>query len=50
MILLFYVKEHPNAQQAVVLVLKRLRRRGHSLKAHLSDWEKPGIKHVKHLN
>ena len=30
----FYVQEHPKAQSAVVLVLKRLRRRGHGLKSH----------------
>ena len=28
---------------AVVLVLKRLRRRGNGLKSHPTDWEKPGI-------
>ena len=33
----------PEAQPAVVLVLKRLRRRGNGLKSHLTDWEKPGI-------
>ena len=31
------------AQPAVVLVLKRLRRRGNGLKSHPTDWEKPGI-------
>ena len=31
------------AQQAVVLVLKRLRRRDNCLKSHPTDWEKPGI-------
>ena len=31
MVLWFYVQEHPKAQPAVVLVLKRLRRRGHGL-------------------
>ena len=41
--LLFYVQEHPKAQPAVVLVLKRLRRRGNGLKSHLADWEKPVI-------
>ena len=41
--LLFYVQEHPKAQPAVVLVLKRLRRRGSGLKSHPTDWEKPGI-------
>ena len=39
----FYVREHPKAQPAVVLVLKRLRRRDISLKSHQTDWEKPGI-------
>ena len=32
-----------DAQPAVVLVLKRLRRRGHGFKSHPTDWEKPGI-------
>ena len=41
--LLFYVQEHPKAQPAVVLVLKRLRRRSNGLKSHPTDWEKPGI-------
>ena len=31
------------AQPAVVLVLKRLRRRVNGLKSHPTDWEKPGI-------
>ena len=39
----FVVQELPKAQPAVVLVLKRLRRRGNSLKSHPTDWEKPGI-------
>ena len=39
----FYVQELPKAQPAVVLVLKRLRRRGNGLKSHSTDWEKPGI-------
>ena len=39
----FYVQELRKAQLAVVLVLKRLRRRVHGLKSHLTDWEKPGI-------
>ena len=39
----FYVQEHPKAQPAVVLVLKRLRRRDNGLKSHPKDWEKPGI-------
>ena len=34
----------PQGSPAVVLILKRLRRRGHSLKSHRTDWEKPGIK------
>ena len=38
----FYVQEHPKAQPAVVLGLKRLRRRGNGLKSHPTDWEKPG--------
>ena len=44
MVLLFYVHEHPKAKQAVFLILKCLRRRGHGLKFHTTDWEKPGIK------
>ena len=43
MVLWFYVQELPKAQPAVVLVLKRLRRRGISLKSHPTDWEKRGI-------
>ena len=43
MVLWFYVQEHPKAQQAVALVLKRLRRRSHGLKSHPTDWEKLGI-------
>ena len=43
MFLRFHVKEHPKAQPAVVLVLKRLRRRDNGLKSHPADWEKPGI-------
>ena len=39
----FYVQELPKAQLVVVLVLKRLRRRGSGLKSHPTDWEKPGI-------
>ena len=34
----FYVQELPKAQTAVVLVLKRLRRRGNGLKSHPTDW------------
>ena len=44
MVLWFYVQEHPKAQPAVCLILKRLRRRSHGLKSHPTDWEKPGIK------
>ena len=43
MVLWFNVQELPKAKPAVVLVLKRLRRRGNSLKSHPTDWEKPGI-------
>ena len=43
MVLWFYVQELPKAQLAVFLVLKRLRRRGNSLKSYPTDWEKPGI-------
>ena len=39
-LLWFYVQELPKAQPAVVLVLKRLRRRGNGLKSHPTDWEK----------
>ena len=42
----FYVQELPKAQPAVVLVLKRLRRRDNGLKSHPTDWEKPGIEPV----
>ena len=42
----FYVQELPKAQPAVVLVLKRLRRRDNGLKSHSTDWEKPGIEPV----
>ena len=35
MVLGFYVQELPKAQPAVVLVLKRLRRRGNSLKPQM---------------
>ena len=44
----FYVQELPKAQPAVVLVLKRLRRRGNGLKSHPTDWEKPGIEPARH--
>ena len=43
MVLWFYVQKLPKAQPAVVLVLKRLRRRGNSLKSHPTDRKKPGI-------
>ena len=43
MVLWFYIQEHRKAQLAVVLVLKRLRGWDHSLKFHLTDWEKLGI-------
>ena len=39
----FYVQELPKAQPAVILILKRLRRRGNGLKYHPTEWEKPGI-------
>ena len=42
MVLWFYVQEHLSSQPAVVLLLKRLRRRGNGLKSHPTDWEKPG--------
>ena len=42
MVLWFYVQELLKAQSAVVPVLKRLRRRGNSLKSHPTDWEKLG--------
>ena len=32
---------HPKAQPAVVLLLKVLRRQGHGLKSHPTDWESP---------
>ena len=34
----------PEGSPSVVLVLKRLRRQGNSLKSHPTYWEKPGIK------
>ena len=43
MVLWFYAHEHPKAQPAVVLVLKRLKRRGNGLKSHPTDWEKQGV-------
>ena len=39
----FFVQELQKAQPVVVLVLKRLRRRGNGLKSHPTDWEKPGV-------
>ena len=38
-----YVQELSKAQKAVVLVLKRLKRRGNGLKSHPTEWEKPGM-------
>ena len=38
MVLRFYVRQHPKAQSAVVLILKRPRRRGHGLKSHPTDY------------
>ena len=43
MVLWFYVQEHMKAQSAVVMILKRLRRRGHDLKSHPTYGAKPGI-------
>ena len=43
MLLMVLCPGTPKAQPAVVLVLKRLRRRGNGLKSHPTDWEKPGI-------
>ena len=43
MLLWFFVQELPKAQPAVVLVLKRLRRRSNGLKSHPTDWEKTRI-------
>ena len=37
----FFVQELPKAQLSVVLVLKRLRRRGNGLKSPTTDWEEP---------
>ena len=42
----FYVQELPKAHPAVVLFLKRLRRRGNGLMSHPTDWWKPGIEPV----
>ena len=39
----FYVQMHSMTQPAVVLILKRLRRRSHGLKSRPTDWKKPGI-------
>ena len=36
----------PEGSQAVVLILKCFRRRGHSLKSHPTGWEMPGIEPV----
>ena len=43
MVLLFSVQEHLKAQPVVILISKCLRRQGHRLKSHPTDWEKPGI-------
>ena len=39
----FFVREHPKAQPAVVLVLKRLRKRGNGLSRILNILGEPGI-------
>ena len=39
----FYAQEHLKAQPAVVLILKRLRRRDHGFNSHPTDLVKPGI-------
>ena len=39
----FFDQELSKAQPAVVLVIKRPRRRGNGLKSHLTGWGKPGI-------
>ena len=39
MILWFYDQEHSKAQPALFLLLKCLRRWGHGLKSHPTDWE-----------
>ena len=46
MLFVVHVQELPKAQLAVVLVLKRLRRRVNGLKSHPTDWEKPRIEHA----
>ena len=43
MLFVVLFQELPKARPAVVLVLKRLRRRGNGLKSHPTDWEMPGI-------
>ena len=43
MILWFYCPRAPEGSPSVVLALKPLRRRGHGLKSHPTDWERPGI-------
>ena len=42
-VLLFFCPGAPEGSAAVVLVLKRLRRRGHGLKSHPTDWRFPVI-------
>ena len=39
----FMFRSTRRGQSAVVLVLKHLRRWGHNLKSHRTDWEKPEI-------
>ena len=39
MVLWFYVQENRKAEPTMILVLKRLRRRGHGLKSPLTDLE-----------
>ena len=44
MVLWFLCKGAPEDSTGSGSVLKLLRRRGHSLMSHPTDWEKPGIK------
>ena len=43
MVLWFLCPGAPEGSSAVFLILKRLRRRGQSLKSHRTDWEKLAI-------
>ena len=43
MVLWFQCPAAPEGSPAVVLILKHLRRWGHSLNSHPTDWEKLGI-------